>query len=103
MKTTEPVEWNVRESHSQMKSENQNARTAGAGRKRMPLGGGHMPIEWMDAMCWRLPSGKALAEFALQSGFLAPLILGGRIARAEKQTAGSAGSPAGARGLPETR
>ena len=26
-------------------------------------------------MSWRLPSGKALAEFALQAGFLAPLML----------------------------
>jgi hypothetical protein len=34
-------------------------------------------MEWMDPMSWRLPSGKALAEFALQSGFLAPLILSG--------------------------
>ena len=36
-----------------------------------------LPIAWMDPMSWRLPSGKALAEFALQSGFLAPLLLGG--------------------------
>jgi hypothetical protein len=35
-----------------------------------------LPLEWMDPMSWRLPSGKALAEFALQAGFLAPLILG---------------------------
>ena len=35
-----------------------------------------LPIAWMDPMSWRLPSGKALAEFALQSGFLAPLLLG---------------------------
>lgn len=33
-----------------------------------------VPIEWLDAGSWRLPSGKALAEFALQSGFLAPLL-----------------------------
>jgi hypothetical protein len=33
-----------------------------------------MPIEWLDAGSWRLPSGKALAEFALQAGFLAPLL-----------------------------
>ncbi|MDP9171413.1 MAG: hypothetical protein M3N54_12405 [Acidobacteriota bacterium] len=33
-----------------------------------------MPLEWLDAGSWRLPSGKALAEFALQSGFLAPLL-----------------------------
>jgi len=33
-----------------------------------------LPVEWLDAGCWRLPSGKALAEFALQAGFLAPLL-----------------------------
>ena len=33
-----------------------------------------LPMEWMDPMSWRLPSGKALAEFALQAGFLAPLL-----------------------------
>ncbi len=31
-----------------------------------------IPMEWLDAGSWRLPSGKALAEFALQAGFLAP-------------------------------
>jgi len=34
-----------------------------------------VPLEWLDAGSWRLPSGKALAEFALQAGFLAPLLL----------------------------
>ena len=29
-----------------------------------------IPMEWLDAGNWRLPSGKALAEFALQAGFL---------------------------------
>lgn len=38
----------------------------------MPLS--PMPMEWLDAGSWRLPSGKALAEFALQAGFLAPLL-----------------------------
>lgn len=33
-------------------------------------------MEWLDAANWRLPSGKALAEFALQAGFLAPLLFG---------------------------
>jgi hypothetical protein len=58
---------------------NQNAsisanRSAGTklGMPRMPLSG--MPMEWLDAGSWRLPSGKALAEFALQAGFLAPLL-----------------------------
>jgi hypothetical protein len=49
-------------------------RSAGTklGMPRMPLSG--MPMEWLDAGSWRLPSGKALAEFALQAGFLAPLL-----------------------------
>ena len=38
-----------------------------------------IPMEWMDPMSWRLPSGKALAEFALQAGFLAPLMLGSHL------------------------
>ena len=38
------------------------------------LGMSGMPLEWLDAGSWRLPSGKALAEFALQAGFLAPLL-----------------------------
>jgi hypothetical protein len=33
-----------------------------------------MPLEWLDAGSWRLPSGKALAEFALQAGFLVPML-----------------------------
>ena len=49
-------------------------RSAGSklGMPRMPLSG--MPMEWLDSGSWRLPSGKALAEFALQAGFLAPLL-----------------------------
>ena len=38
------------------------------------LGMTRMPAEWMQSGTWRLPSGKALAEFALQAGFLAPLL-----------------------------
>lgn len=38
------------------------------------LGAAGLPLEWLDARSWRLPSGKALAEFALQAGFLAPLL-----------------------------
>lgn len=34
-----------------------------------------VPIEWYGSNCWRLPSGKALGEFALQAGFLAPVLL----------------------------
>jgi hypothetical protein len=44
----------------------------------------HLPIEWMDPMSWRLPSGMALAEFALQTGFLAPLMM--RAPKSKKKT-----------------
>jgi len=40
--------------------------------EKFPVSG--MRLEWMDGGSWRLPSGKALAEFALQAGFLAPLL-----------------------------
>lgn len=61
-----------------MKSQNSGPRGVNAGQGggrhsvRMPP----LPMEWMDPMSWRLPSGKALAEFALQAGFLAPLMIG---------------------------
>jgi hypothetical protein len=42
-----------------------------------------MPLEWLDAGSWRLPSGKALAEFALQAGFLAPPLFNGEKVDAE--------------------
>ena len=54
-----------------------------------------IPIEWLDPDCWRLPSGKALAEFALQAGFLAPLMLG--MPRTKRPAAKVA--PAGQQGL----
>lgn len=44
----------------------------------------HLPMEWMDPMSWRLPSGKALAEFALQAGFLAPLMIGSPVVKRRK-------------------
>jgi hypothetical protein len=49
-------------------------------------------MEWMDPMSWRLPSGKALAEFALQAGFLAPLMLG--TPKLKKRKTGPAEIPA---------
>jgi hypothetical protein len=58
-----------------MKSENPSPRRTGAGRGKNSVGIPHLPMEWMDPMSWRLPSGKALAEFALQTGFLAPMIM----------------------------
>ena len=56
----------------------------GAGRRIPSPGLTHLPMEWMDPMSWRLPSGKDLAEFALQSGFLAPLMLGGPTLKRKK-------------------
>jgi hypothetical protein len=63
-------------------------RSAGTklGMPRMPLP--TMPVEWLDSGSWRLPSGKALAEFALQAGFLAPLLF-----RAERLGAKTADAP----------
>ena len=58
-----------------------------------------IPMEWMDPMSWRLPSGKALAEFALQAGFLAPLMLGGPNVKKRKKPAGVEGSAAARAGV----
>jgi hypothetical protein len=52
-------------------------RLGGTKRGASSLSGAPLPLQWMDPMSWRLPSGKALAEFALQSGFLAPLWMSG--------------------------
>jgi hypothetical protein len=57
------------------------AALSGAAMSGVPLAG--MPLEWLDAGSWRLPSGKALAEFALQAGFLAPPLFNGKKAGAE--------------------
>src|SRR6202163_4121364 len=74
MKTPDPAEV-VRGERQQMKSESPSPRKTGAGRPKNSAGIPHLPMEWMDPMSWRLPSGKALAECALQTGFLAPLIM----------------------------
>ena len=66
-----------------MKSENPVPRKTGAVRSKRNVSIPHLPMEWMDPMSWRLPSGKALAEFALQTGFLAPLIM--RAPKAKKK------------------
>jgi hypothetical protein len=64
-----------------MKLKDAGTRGASGGRRPPPgnIGQirGEIRMEWMDPMSWRLPSGKALAEFALQAGFLAPLMLVG--------------------------
>ena len=58
-----------------MKPESPSPRKPVAGAKNSGRGMSHLPMEWMDPMSWRLPSGMALAEFALQAGFLAPLMM----------------------------
>ena len=65
----------------------QDATQRGAAHK---LGATEMPVEWLNTGSWRLPSGKALAEFALQAGFLAPLLF-----QSERFGSGRAGSAAG--------
>lgn len=59
-----------------MKPQNANQRPGSPAKRHSPMVISPIPMEWMDPMSWRLPSGKKLAEFALQAGFLAPLMLG---------------------------
>ena len=68
-----------------MKPHNTVPRSKGSGyRGRTPVRIPQIPMEWMDPMSWRLPSGKALAEFWLQTGFLAPLMVGGPAIKRKK-------------------
>jgi hypothetical protein len=85
-----------------MKSENPSPRKTGAGRGKSNVSIPHLPMEWMDPMSWRLPSGKALAEFALQTGFLAPLIMRAPNVNKKPEASDTAMNP-GARNLPATR
>ena len=59
-----------------MKPPNASPRKSGVDSRKPPVRIAEIPMEWMDPMSWRLPSGKKLAEFALQAGFLAPLMFG---------------------------
>ena len=74
MKTTDATELSSG-AQQKMKSEIPGPRKPVTGRKNSGAGIRHLPMEWMDPMSWRLPSGQALAEFALQTGFLAPLMM----------------------------
>jgi len=85
-----------------MKSENPSPRKTGVGRGKSDVGIPHLPMEWMDPMSWRLPSGKALAEFALQTGFLAPLIMRAPKGKKKPETSDMTMNP-GVRNLPVTR
>ena len=85
-----------------MKPENPSPRKTGAGRGKSNVGIPHLPMEWMDPMSWRLPSGKALAEFALQTGFLAPLIMRAPKVKKKPEASEMAMNP-GVMDLPVTR
>jgi len=77
-----------------MKPQSTGPRSKGAGFKgRPPMRIPQIPMEWMDPMSWRLPSGRALAEFWLDTGFLAPLMLGGPAIKRKKVKPAEAVSP----------
>lgn len=73
MKTSHFAEPIEQESNGHMRSK-LNLRGSANGRVAGKLSMSRMPLEWLDAGSWRLPSGQALAEFALQAGFVAPLL-----------------------------
>ena|SRR6476660_2950513 len=85
-----------------MKSEYPSPRKTSVGRGKSNVGMPHLPMEWMDPMSWRLPSGKALAEFALQTGFLAPLIMRAPKGKKKPEASDMAMNP-GVMDLPVTR
>lgn len=85
-----------------MKSESPSPRKSAAGRSTSSVRIPHLPMEWMDPMSWRLPSGKALAEFALQTGFLAPLIMRAPKIKKKPEASSMAVNP-GVRNSPVTR
>src|ERR1700732_1314033 len=85
-----------------MKPESPSPRKSGAGHRKSAVGIPHLPMEWMDPMSWRLPSGKALAEFALQTGFLAPLIMRAPKGKKKPDASEMTMNP-GVRNLPATR
>jgi hypothetical protein len=58
----------MRSNHNPSVSSNRSAGT----KLHMPMP--EMPANWLESGSWRLPSGKALAEFAFEAGFLAPLL-----------------------------
>jgi hypothetical protein len=99
MKTTDAAEV-INGAHDRMKSQNASQRKD-AGRRSTPVRIPQIPMEWMDPMSWRLPSGKALAEFALQTGFLAPLMLGTPAFKKRKKPAEPPVAVAGVNGIEE--
>ncbi len=89
MKTPDVAEVTKWEHTPEMKSQNPSQRPTGSGRRSSAMRIPQIPMEWMDPMSWRLPSGKALAEFALQAGFLAPLMLSSGGIKKRKKAVGT--------------
>ena len=52
-----------------------------------------LPMEWLDARSWKLPSGQPLAEFAMRAGFLAPRLFVRQGACSAKPSTGRAIAP----------
>src|SRR3974390_480558 len=95
MKSPHATEISNQGAHG-MKFKDAGSRGSTGGRKPAGRTGDLHPIreirmEWMDPKSWRLPSGKALAEFALQAGFLAPLMLVGPRLKKPKKPAAAVG------------
>jgi hypothetical protein len=76
-----------------MAEKDAGGRSAGVDRRLRSTRIPRIPMEWMDPMSWRLPSGKDLAEFALQSGFLAPMMLERPNLKRRKSSAPAPASP----------
>jgi len=57
-------------------------------RRVVPETGSPSEERQADLGAWRLPSGKALAQFALEGGFLAPGLMQGRLRRDGEPVAG---------------
>ena len=87
MKTPDVAEVTKWEHTQEMKPRNFSQQPSGSGRRRRPMRIPQIPMEWMDPLSWRLPSGKALSEFALQAGFLAPLMLSSTGIKKRRKTA----------------
>src|SRR5690349_2269824 len=103
MKSPHMAEWTNGSTQKEMKSQNAGPHF-GAGRRSSPVRIPQIPMEWMDPMSWRLPSGKALAEFALQAGFLAPLLFGTpNFKKRKKMPPGAANRAEGLLGIDKQR
>jgi hypothetical protein len=101
MKRSQLAELIEQEIATGMRNQNLSGSTHRRVASGLDMGG--MPLEWLDAGSWRLPSGKALAEFALHSGFLVPLLFRADGFEGASQGSGEGRVLAGARGQSPNR